>query len=94
MLKKRDFLTRFAAKLDLPREALPGSFGLTLSGQSELTVRGCKKILAYESDVICLAVGKTSLVVGGRDLFCTAFGSGSVTVTGEILSLLFTEAMP
>ena len=34
MPKKRDFLARFGERLDIPREALPGGFGLTLSGQT------------------------------------------------------------
>ena len=93
MPKKRDFLARFGAKLDIPREALPGSFGLTLSGQEELVVRGCKKILAYGTACISLKVGKTVLTVYGESLFCTAFGVGCVTVTGRVSSLVFGEGV-
>ena len=91
MPKKRDFLTRFGSKLDIPREALPGSFGLTLAGQEELVVRGCKKILSYGERLISLRVGKTVLSIHGEDLLCTAFGSGCVTVTGLVVSLTFGE---
>ena len=91
MPKKRDFLARFGAKLDIPREALPGSFGLTLSGQEELVVRGCKKILSYGRACISLAVGKTVLNIQGEELLCAAFGAGCVTVTGRIMTLSFEE---
>lgn len=92
MPKKGDLLARFGAKLDIPREALPGSFGLTLSGQHELVVRGCKKILSYGKDCITLALGKAVLEIRGEALFCTAFGARCVTVTGRIVLLSFEEA--
>ena len=91
MPKKRDFLARFGAKLDIPREALPGSFGMTLSGQEELVVRGCKKILSYGEACICLKVGEKALEIRGEALFCSAFGAGCVTVTDKIHALLFSE---
>lgn len=92
MPKKKDFFTRFGERLDIPREALPGSFGMTLSGQEELTVRGCKKILSFGACEIRLAVGKCTLSIMGTGLFCSAFGAGCVTVTGKITSLCFEEA--
>ncbi len=91
MQKRGDFLTRFGSKLDIPREALPGSFGLTLAGQGELAVRGCKKILSYGERCISLRVGKTVLSIHGEGLLCTAFGSGCVTITGQVVSLVFGE---
>ena len=93
MPKKQDFLTRFRAKLDIPREALPGSFGLTLAGQEELVVRGCKKILSYSDTCITLRVGKTVLCIHGESLLCAAFGSGCVTVMGRVASLAFGEVL-
>ena len=93
MPKKQDFLTRFGSKLDIPREALPGSFGLTLAGQEEIVVRGCKKILTYGKECISLKVGKTVLKIHGEDLFCAAFGAGCVTITGHVESLVFGEAV-
>ena len=91
MPKKRDFFARFRAKLDIPCEAMPGSFGMTLSGQEELVVRGCKKILSYGEACICLKVGKMVLEIRGEALFCSAFGAGYVTVSGKIQSLVFSE---
>ncbi|MBQ3064089.1 MAG: YabP/YqfC family sporulation protein [Clostridia bacterium] len=91
MRKKRDLLGRLAAGLDIPREALPGGFGLSLAGDSTLTVRGCKRILDYHDDCIVLAVGSRTLTVQGSALFCSAFAAGSVTVTGQIAALLLGE---
>ena len=91
MRKKQDFFTRFGERLDIPREALPGGFGLTLSGRSELTVRGCKRILEYGSTAILLSLGKDAVRISGEDLFCTVFAAESVTVCGHITSFSFEE---
>lgn len=91
MSKAKDFFTRLGERLDIPREALPGSFGLTLAGQNELVVRGCKRILAYTPSEVMLAVGGTVLTVEGERLLCTAFGAGCVTVNGIVQALRFGE---
>lgn len=91
MRPKKDLLARFGERLDIPREALPGGFGVTLSGESELTVRGCRRIVRYGVTEIVLGVGKTTLAVRGERLLCAAFGAGCVTVTGRIVSLVLGE---
>ena len=92
MTGKRDFAARIAAKLDIPREVLPGGFSLSLVGEGELTVRGCKRILLYQDDRIEFAVGKTVLSVLGNALYCTSFAGGAVTVTGKITAILIGRA--
>lgn len=84
MPRKRGLLSRLSQALQLPREVLPGSFGLVLSGREELLVRGCKKILTYGPDCITLALPHACLAVYGEGLFCSAFGGGSVTLGGHI----------
>ncbi|MBQ9803048.1 MAG: YabP/YqfC family sporulation protein [Clostridia bacterium] len=91
MPKKRDFLSLIGSKLELPREALPGGFALMLSGQEELTVRGCKKILVYERQTVTLSLGRVFLTVSGDALFCSAFGGGAVTLSGKIDTLSFSK---
>ena len=91
MRRGRDFLTALGEKLDIPREALPCGFALALSGDGEMTVWGCRRILSYNEGEIVLLVGKRTLRVCGAALFCSAFGSGAVTVTGKIDSLAFLE---
>ena len=89
MSRAKDFFARMGERLDIPREALPGSFGLTLAGQNELVVRGCKRILAYTPSEVILAVGSTVLTVEGERLLCTAFGAGCVTLSGIVQKLRF-----
>lgn len=92
MRKNRDFFTRLGERLGLPREGLPGGFSAFFSGGNEVTVRGCRKILRYESEIIVLSVGKKKEIsVLGRELICTAFNAETVTVTGDITALTLGE---
>lgn len=84
-------LFRFTQALGLPREVLPGGFLLVLSGREELTVRGCKRILSYAPDCITLSLHQARLVVRGEDLYCSAFGGGSVTLGGRVEGLCLEE---
>lgn len=91
MRRKKEFFTRFGERLDVPREALPGGFGFSMSGQNELTVRGCRRILSYGADCISLSLGKVALLVEGAELLCTVFEAGDVTIQGRISKVSFEE---
>ncbi len=91
MQKKRDLMAAFGRKLDIPREMLPGGFSLEMCGTGELTVRGCKRILSYAQERIVLEIGKRTLCVQGKELLCSAFCAGAVTVSGEIKALTIEE---
>lgn len=91
MRKKHDFLARFGERLDIPREALPGGFGITISGRNELTVRGGRRILSYGEQNIRLLLANEILSIKGEGLLCTAFGSENMTVCGRISTIEFEE---
>ena len=91
MRRKKGLFARLCERLDIPREALPGGFGLSMSGQNELTVRGCRRILSYGADRISLSLGRVTLLVEGEGLLCTVFEAGSVTVQGHICKVAFEE---
>lgn len=91
MRRKRDLIGALGERLDIPREALPGGFAIALSGDRELTVWGCRHILSYSESEIVLLPGKRVLRVVGKDLLCSAFGAGAVTLTGQIEALHFGE---
>ena len=94
MQRKKDFFARMGERLDLPREALPGGFGLSLSGQNELSVRGCRRILEYEETCICLLLDGVVLSVKGEGLLCTTFAAESLVISGHISLLSFEEVKP
>ena len=57
---------------------------VVLHGEREAIVYGCRKILLYSSPEIRLSVRKKQLCVLGRDLSCSSFSGGTVTVEGKI----------
>ena len=92
MREKKDLLVGAMRYLDIPREALPGGFGIQISGQHRVTVRGCRRILQYGADCICLSLGKRIvLAIRGCGLICTVFEGGQATVEGLLQGISFEE---
>ena len=55
-----------------------------LRGTHGACVYGCRRILHYAPERICLSLGKRRITVRGTGLLCTSFSAGCVTVAGEI----------
>ena len=89
MRKEKHLFARMREKLDIPCEILPGGFGVIFSGNREMTVSGCRRILTYSEEEILLSLGKVQALVRGKGLLCTVFNAGSITLCGEIRSLSF-----
>lgn len=90
MQGKRRFWQTIAGRLDIPGEAFPGGFSLMLSGQSAVTISGCRRILTYGDTVVRLELNnKTVLVIQGKELLCTVFQAERMTVEGVIEGLRF-----
>ena len=89
MSEKKDFLARFGARLDLPREALPGGFSLLLSGQGEICVRGRARILSYKEDEILLFLEKRRVRVVGKKLLCASFEKENMRIIGTVTGVNF-----
>ncbi len=89
MSEKKDFLARFGARLDLPREALPGGFSLLLSGQGEICVRGRARILSYKEDEILLLLERRRVRVLGKKLFCASFEKENMRIIGTVTGVNF-----
>ena len=62
---------------------------IVLRGESEMTVHGCKKILQYSTDRICLLMRGRQLCIRGNGLFCTSFSGGVITLEGRIDSVCY-----
>ena len=66
-----------------------GSDTAVLRGAHGAAVYGCRRILFYAPERICLSRGKEKLCVRGRELICTSFCAGSVTVSGEVEGIFY-----
>ena len=69
-----------------------GDATIVLEGAYRLTVRGCRGILRYSQEEICLSTGRRSLCVRGEEMLCRSFSGGALTVTGRIHSLHYPTA--
>ena len=64
---------------------------IVLRGRAEATVYGCRRILSYSPQEICFGMKRDHLTVMGKELYCSSFVGGTVTVMGRIDSFAYTE---
>ena len=88
MRDKKDVFARISARLDLPREAIPGGYSILLSGE-KLCVQGRATILAYDEECILLCVEKRRLRVQGHGLFCAELAAERVLIIGRVKGLFW-----
>ena len=88
MREKKDIFARISARLDLPREALPGGFSISFSGR-ELCVQGRAVILGYSEECVELSLGKQCILVQGTGLFCAELTPQRVLIVGDVCGIFF-----
>lgn len=69
-----------------------GTDTAVLRGEHGAVVYGCRRILYYSPARICLSLGKRQIAVTGKDLICTSFCAGSVTVAGSVEGIAYCRA--
>lgn len=62
---------------------------VVLRGQRSACVYGCRKILQYSPERICLQSGKRVVELVGKGMICTSFSGGAASVKGRILGVNF-----
>lgn len=62
---------------------------ITLYGDLRAVIRGCRKILSYAPEKICIAQRRRAVCLSGKDLRCSSFSAACATVEGEIRSISF-----
>ena len=86
MREKKDIFARISARLDLPREALPGGFSISLSGR-ELYLQGRAVILGYSEECVEVSLGKQRICVQGSGLFCAELTPQRVLIVGDVCGI-------
>ena len=71
-------------KLDLPREAFPGSARLTVTAGRQALVENHRGILGYSEEEIVLGTGKGRISLIGDGLHLTAMNQSEVLIHGTI----------
>lgn len=60
-----------------------------LRGRRGVTVYGCRRILSYAPCEIKLSLGRVSVTVMGKELYCSSFSSGTVSVEGKVHGVIY-----
>ncbi len=59
-----------------------------LYGNRRVVIRGCRKILSYAPEKICIALRRRRICLMGKELRFSSFAAGSAAVEGEICSIV------
>lgn len=70
---------------------MPERNTVVLRGRRGATVHGCRKILQYSPIEIRLELNRSAVSIEGEGLYCTSFGTGSVTVEGSVRRVTYLE---
>lgn len=89
---KRSFAERMGTVLDIPADLLCGGCYMEMRGRNELTLSGCRRIVGYSSHEIILRLRRGSMQIRGRNMTCTAYHSGCITIGGWIGEISFCDA--
>jgi len=75
--------------LRLPKEseALSPPFFISVSGDSEITLSPCRRVLTYESDCIRIETVGCTVEIKGEALTLSAYHGKEVRIKGLILSV-------
>jgi sporulation protein YqfC len=74
-------------RLDGLREVLTPAFRCELMGGRRLLIQGCRLILDYSEERICLAVRDGvigEMVIGGEHLRCQSYHPDAIVIVGDI----------
>ena len=81
---KRSFFEYVSDKLDLPADLFSGECAIEIRGRTNVTVRGCRRILRYGKEEIRLAMSHFDVRVRGKHLDCAAYFAGAIRIDGEV----------
>ncbi|MEG6572493.1 YabP/YqfC family sporulation protein [[Clostridium] cellulosi] len=78
-----------ARAVELPIDFVAGMVHLDFSGNREVVVEGCRGVLEYDENIVCIDTGKMKVRFLGRDLAIRNYIDKSITVSGFINSVEF-----
>lgn len=87
--KAGDAAYKAAKVLELPLDLVAGTAHLEFSGNREVIIEGCRGILEYDEDIVCIDAGKMTVRFMGRGLELRNFTDHSAIINGFILSVEF-----
>jgi len=84
-----DVRSKITQILDIPQAAMVGVSQMELSGNREAVIDGCVGVLAYDEDVVRLALRGMVATFHGRNLQIKVLTHDSAIVAGYITNIQF-----
>ena len=82
-------IARVEESLGLPSGVISGGTRMELCGNRRVTVEGCRRIVEYESDRICLQTTDQTIRFLGADLCVQRLSSGYAVLDGTLTAVEF-----
>ncbi len=82
-------VTKAARILELPVDLIAGMVHFEFSGNREVVIEGCRGVLEYDENIICIDMGKMKARFMGRGLELRNFTDHSAVIDGFISSVEF-----
>ena len=90
--KRERIIERLVGGCDIPPELLSGGCFVELRGRNSITVRGCKRIVKYSTEVIVLKMKSDCMEITGKRLVCLTYTSGGVLIEGIVDGIRFVRS--
>ncbi len=89
MKQQRPVSAKLEEALGFPAGALGRSGRMEFCGNRRVLVEGCRRVLDYEEDRICLQTDDGVIRFIGRELCVARLSAGCAILTGTVLSMEF-----
>ena len=76
---------------DIPQAAIAGTAQIELAGNREAVIDGCMGVLAYDENIIRLALRGMAATFRGRNLQIKVLTHDSAIISGYIITIEFNE---
>lgn len=83
-MNRREVCERTEHALGLPMGTLTSGVRLEITDNRRAVIEGCKRIVTYEEDEICVATAAGCVRFRGRELCMTARAGEQAVVTGRL----------
>ena len=85
--ERESLAQKMSAMLDIPLEGISPGYCITVSGNEEVSVSGCRGVLAYTAEQIQLRTSKHNVYIRGSSLEVCSLIEDQIVIHGKIASV-------
>ena len=91
MAKKKRFRDVLCECMDIPSGLGSGQSNVEIFAKKRVLIRGCMGILEYGESLMSFKIKEGRLDICGNRLYCSAYASGVVEISGKVISVNYGE---